>query len=204
MVAVIHDPWLEQKIIAERQASGADRYDAVWEGVYIMTPLANNEHQKLVTAISRILYEVIVESESGDVFAGTNVSDREDDWKQNYRCPDVAVYLNDTHAENRDSHWYGGPDFAVEIISPNDRAREKLDFYAKVNTRKLLIVDRDPWALELYRLQDKQLVPAGKSTLDDSTVLSSEVVPLSWQLIPGDKSPKIEVSHTDGEQRWSI
>ena len=204
MVAVIHDPWLEQKIIAERQASGADRYDAVWEGVYIMTPLANNEHQKLVTAISRILYEVIVESESGDVFAGTNVSDREDDWKQNYRCPDVAVYLNDTHAENRDSHWYGGPDFAVEIISPNDRAREKLDFYAKVNTRKLLIVDRDPWALELYRLQDKQLVPAGKSTLDDSTVLSSEVVPLSWQLIPGDKRPQIEVAHIDGKQSWTI
>ncbi|MCH7988662.1 MAG: Uma2 family endonuclease [Planctomycetes bacterium] len=110
---------------------------------------------------------------------------------------DVAVYLNDTH-------WYGGPDFAVEIISPNDRAREKLEFYAKVNTRELLIVDRDPWALELYRLQDKKLVLAGKSTLDDAAVLSSEVVPLSWQLVAGDKRPKIEVTHADGKQSWTV
>ena len=105
MVALINDPWLEEKIIAERQANGTDRFDEVWEGVYIMTPMANNEHQKLATATSRILYEVIVESESGDVFAGTNVSDRRDDWTKNYRCPDVAVYLNDTRAENRDTHW---------------------------------------------------------------------------------------------------
>ena len=26
-------------------------------------------------------------------FAGTNVSDREDDWRKNFRCPDVAVFL---------------------------------------------------------------------------------------------------------------
>lgn len=204
MVAVITDPLLEKQIIAERQANGTDRFDEVWEGVYLMTPMANNEHQKLATAISHILYEVIVESEFGDVFAGTNVSDREDDWTKNFRCPDVAVYLNDTQAENRDSHWYGGPDFAVEIISPNDRAREKLEFYAKVNTRELLIVDRDPWALELYRLQDNKLVLVGKSTLDDSAVLSSEVVPLSWQLIPGDKRPQLAVTHTDGKQIWKI
>ena len=84
------------------------------------------------------------------------------------------------------------------------RAREKLEFYAKVNTRELLIVDRDPWALELYRLQDKKLVLTAKSTLDDSAVLSSEVVPLSWQLIPGEKRPKIEVTHTDCEQSWNF
>jgi len=204
MVAVINDPWLEEHIIAERRASGADRYDEVWEGVYIMTPLANNEHQKLITGITTVLATVVQWEELGTVFPGINVSDREDDWIKNYRCLDVAVYLNDTQAENCETHWYGGPDFAVEIISPNDHAREKLEFYAKVNTRELLIVDRDPWALELYRLQDKQLVLAAKSTLDDSAVLNSEAVPLSWQLLPGDKRPKIKVAHTDGKQRWEI
>ena len=92
----------------------------------------------------------------------------------------------------------------MEIISPNDRAREKLEFYGKVNTRELLIVDRDPWTSELYRLQDKNLVLVAKSTLDDSAVLSSEVVPLSWQLIPDYKRPQIAVTHADGKQSWKI
>ena len=35
----------------------------------------------------------IAQPEEGVVFAGCNVTDREDDWMQNYRCPDVAVFL---------------------------------------------------------------------------------------------------------------
>jgi len=50
----------------------------------------------------------------------------------------------------------GGPDFAVEILNPGDRTPEKLPFYASVNVRELLVVDRDPWSLELFRLCDGQ------------------------------------------------
>ena len=176
----------------------------IWEGVYIMAQMANNEHQDLAAGLTTVLRVAVQWDGLGLVLSGANISDKQDDWTSNYRCPGVVAFLNDTQAENCDTHWYGGPDFAVEIIIPNDRAREKLDFYAKVNTRELLIVDRDPWALELYRLQDKKLVLAGKSTLDDAAVLSSEVVPLSWQLIPGDKRPQIEVAHIDGKQSWTI
>jgi Uma2 family endonuclease len=169
-----------------------------------MAPMANDEHQDLVAGITTALRIAVQSAGMGLIRPGVNISDQQDDWTSNYRCPDVVAFLNDTQAENRETHWYGGPDFAVEIISPNDRAREKLEFYAKVNTLELLIVDRDPWALELYRMQDKKLVLAGKSTLDDSAVLSSDVVPLSWQLIPGDKRPNTEVSHTDGKQSWTV
>ena len=45
MTALINDPKLEEKLIAKRQAAGADKFDEVWDGVYVMSPLANDEHQ---------------------------------------------------------------------------------------------------------------------------------------------------------------
>ena len=37
--------------------------------------------------------------------------------------------------------------------------------------------------------------------LDAPDVLQSEVIPLSFRLIPGDVRPRIEVVHSDGGQR---
>ena len=204
MVAVVLDPRLQDELIAERRARGLDRYDEVWDGVYVMSPLANNEHQELVGGISHALRTVVNVANLGRAFPGCNVSDREDDWTENYRCPDAAVFLNGTTAEDRDTHWFGGPDFAVEIVSPHDRSREKFGFYASVATRELLIVDRYPWALELYRLQGGELRLVGRSTVERPEILASEVLPLSWRLIAGQRRPQIEVVHADGRQRWVI
>ena len=111
--------------------------------------------------------------------------------------------MNDTQAENRETHWFGGPNFAVEIVSPLDRTREKLVFYAKVNTRELLIVDRDPWLLELFRLADGKLISAGISTIENGEAIASDVVPLSLKLVAGTSRPQIEIRHNDGEQSWT-
>ena len=149
MAAVIRDPILEEQILADRAKSGADRYDEVWEGLYITAPMPNDEHQMLVGRFTRVLDEVITDHELGQVRPGVNISDRVEDWRQNYRVPDVAVFLNNTKAINHDSFWHGGPDFAIEIISPGDQARDKLAFYAATQTRELLIIDRAPLQLEL-------------------------------------------------------
>jgi hypothetical protein len=92
----------------------------------------------------------------------------------------------------------------VEIISEDDRSREKLSFYAAVGVRELLLIDRDPWALELYRLRDGELDGVGRSTLDRPDTLLSTVVPLSFRLVPGDAHPRIEVTRADGGQGWVI
>ena len=204
MVALILEPWLEEQVIARRRETGADRFDEVWDGVYVMSPLPNDEHQEVATGITSVLYPTVHMTGLGKVRQGVNVSDRQDDWTKNYRCPDVVAFLNDTRAVNCDTYWYGGPDFAVEITSPYDRTREKFDFYASVGTRELLIVDRDPWALELYRLDGGELRLVGRSTAEQSDVLTSEVVPLSWRLVGGDERPRIEVAHADGVQRWLV
>jgi Uma2 family endonuclease len=123
---------------------------------------------------------------------------------ENYREPDFAIFLKGTRAQNRGTYWLGGPDFGVEIRSPNDRTCEKLDFYAQVGTGELLVICRNPWKLELYRRDGGVMRLVGQSTLDAPEVLQSDVIPLSFRLIPGDVRPRIEVVHSEGGQRWEV
>jgi Uma2 family endonuclease len=180
--------------------TGADRFDEVWDGVYVMAPLANNEHQYLMIQIATAIMGSVRVPEQGLVFPGCNVSDREDDWKKNYRCPDVAVFLADNPAKDCDTHWFGGPDFAIEIKSPKDRSRQKLDFYFKVGVRELLIVDRKPWRLDLYRNDGEALTLVGTCAPSKPKTLDSAVLPLRFSLASGQPRPKlVVVRRTDGQ-----
>ena len=49
---MINDQTLANELLAARHASGADRYDEVWEGIYMMAPMADNDHQRLVTELA--------------------------------------------------------------------------------------------------------------------------------------------------------
>lgn len=202
MAVMVLDPYVEQQILAERARSDGEQYDEVWEGVYIVTPLPNNEHQELVCDLASILTEVIRRLGLGRVFPGVNLSDRGDDWKQNFREPDVAVFLNDGRAINHGTHWQGAADFLVEIISPGERTRDKIPFYGNLGVVELLIVDRDPWMLELYRQQNGQLEKVGQSTLAASEVLASQTVGLTFQLLPSHPRPHLEVTHPASGRRW--
>lgn len=204
MATFITDPSIEEFLHEQLAATRDDRYDEVWEGITMMTPAPNSSHQGLVARLVTVIQMTLGLDSHAEVYPGVNVSDR-DDWTKNFRCPDVAVYLPETTASLRDSHWVGGPDFAVEICSPYDRTREKFDFYAKVATRELLIVDRDPWQLELYQLQDGKLVCVGKSNLAEPAWLKSGVLPLEMQLVASEKRPQIFVRRTDGQPgQWRV
>ncbi len=89
------------------------------------------------------------------------------EWTKNYRCPDVAVFLRDTQAENCDTHWRGPADFLIEITSPGDRTHEKIPFYNEIGVHELLIVNRETWTLELYQRQNDQLQKTAESHLPD-------------------------------------
>jgi Uma2 family endonuclease len=205
MVIQIHDPDLEAEILEDRRSRGIDRWDEVWNGIYVIYPPKDDEHQDLQGGLTSTFLLAMGWGRLGDVRSGVNVTDQQDDWTQNYRCPDVVVYRKDTEAENRSDYWLGGPDFCVEIISENDLARDKLDFYAKVGTSELLLVDRDPWALELYRLiGGSKLRLVGKSTLAKPDRLVSEVIPLTFHLHPGPGRPTIDVRQNDGQQCWTV
>ena len=204
MALMVLDPSVEQRLKAEREASGADRYDEVWEGVYMMAPLANNEHQDLQIGLAAAIKNALGWDHPARVHSGANVSDREEDWLYNYRIPDVVVVYPGSAARDCDTHWCGGPDFCVEIASPGDRSRDKLDFYARIGVRELLLVDRDPWDVQLYRLANGRLELVGHSDLSGGDVIASAVVPVSFRLVPGEPRPKIEVTHRDGARRWLV
>lgn len=114
------------------------------------------------------------------------------------------VVLPGSTARDCGTHWCGGPDLCVEIASPGDRSRDKLDFYSQIGVRELLLVDRDPWELELHRLTSGRLELVGRSMTGDPDALVSSVAPVSFRLLPGEARPRIEVTHRDGLQRWLV
>jgi hypothetical protein len=81
-------------------------------------------------------------------------------------------------------------------VSPGEDPRQKNEFYAKVGTREVLIVDRDPWSVELYQLRSGKLVLAGTSNAANPVVLTSGVLPLTFEVRPGTPRPTILITHT--------
>jgi hypothetical protein len=91
----------------------------------------------------------------------------------------------------------------VEILSPDDKTRSKIPFYETLGVRELLLVDRDPWQLELYELQYGQLALAGQSCFTQPSPLESKVVPFQFRLIPGPR-PSIEVICLTDQRKWLV
>ena len=180
-----------------------NRYEEVWDGVIVMSPIANNEHMRVVRAMT-ICFDAVCDATAGDeTFPGCNVSDRNQGWQQaNDRIPDIAVVLGNGIAIDHGTHFEGGPDLIVEILSPGDRAMEKLPFYEMIGTREVLIVHRDPWKLELYQLKGQKLQLLGESDTLLSQVIISSVLPLNFQLIPGVNRAMIAMIHQHTRQRW--
>ncbi|MEM7312831.1 MAG: Uma2 family endonuclease [Planctomycetota bacterium] len=192
MSLIINDELVAARLIEERRTKGLDRFDEVWDGVYVMSPLANNEHQRITMELAVALHTGIKARGLGTVYQGANVSDRNENWNQNFRVPDVLVFLNDTTAEDRGTHWYGGPDFAVEVVSPGDRTLEKLDFYAAVKTKELLVIDRDPWQLSLYRRNARgKMEQVGESTLQSGEVINSDIIAATFSLLHAEQCIRV-------------
>jgi Uma2 family endonuclease len=116
----------------------------------------------------------------------------------------AAVFRKAGNAEDRQSHWVGPADILVEVVSPEDRTREKIPFYSALGVRELLIVDRQPRALELYLRHEGALGLIAKAQPDDGQRLASDVVPLEFQLVAGDPRPRILVGHPSSGRLWRI
>jgi Uma2 family endonuclease len=205
MPTLIIDPHVEQELLADRRARRADRFDEVWDGVYVMAPLANIEHMELMINLGAAFKSAFADQPEVRVFPGINVSDRRDEWEKNYRCPDVAVVLPGSRAIDCDTFYYGGPDFLVEIASDYDRSRDKFDFYSKVGVRELLLVDRNPWQVELYRLSRKNLKLVGSSEPVGQQLITSQVLLLTFRLLAREGvRPQIEVVKPSTGERWLV
>jgi Uma2 family endonuclease len=169
---LVQDRDIARSLKAQRRASDAGQFDEVWDGVYVKSPSANNLHQWIVVQLI-LTFQHVLNMDGGDrMYPGLNVSDREEDWTHNYRVPDLAIFLHRNTARDLETHWCGGPDLVVEVVSPDDREREKMPFYAGIGVREVLIIDRAPWAVEVYQLDGTELKVAGKATPDQPESIS--------------------------------
>ena len=94
MPILVLDPTCEAQLRQLWPGLDDDRLTEVWEGVTVMSPAANNDHQNLVNALGGVFWLVIESAGRGRVLQGVNLSDRTPNWLDNYRNPDVAAYLN--------------------------------------------------------------------------------------------------------------
>jgi Uma2 family endonuclease len=198
MATLILDPRMEKLFRTEFH----DRFRECWDGVDTVPPMPNTEHQRLVNLFSSTFSSIIDWDRGDSCFPGANLSDRVAGWAQNYRCPDVLVYLAGNPAVDHGTHWVGGPDFLVEIISEGEDPHAKFAFYAAVNTREVLVVERDPWAVELFTLSNGALVSAGRSEVSNGQVLSSAALGLTFRLTEGTPRPRIEVTQPASGKLW--
>jgi len=202
---LILDQDLIREFIQDRRDRGIDQFDEVWEGVYIVPPLATNPHQSIVGALTAIAFIVITLEGRGEVFPGANVSDRRFGWKRKFRAPDVVVALSRSRAVDCNTHWMGGPDFFVEVQTPNDQTYDKIPFYGQIGVQELLIVHRDTRQLRLYRHNGAELVQVKPSDFEGGKWLVSAVVPLAFRRRVLRSGPLTEVQRTDGTPgNWTI
>jgi len=192
------------EILAERRALGIRTNEEVWDGVTYLMPDPNNEHQDLAGDFLVIFKLLFCFGTENRAEATPNLSDRVRGWKKNYRNPDMAYFPADSLAVDCKTHWCGGPDFLLEIVSPNDKCRDKLRFYASIGTKEVLILDRDPWKLELYQLSKGRLRLTGMARPGHTKLLESRVVPLTFQLLRSRPRPKIRIKHTESDQEWTF
>lgn len=188
-------------VLRRRRELGHDKFDEVWNGVYVMNAMPGTEHQRFVQLLAFALQLTVPANAS--VLPGVNVSDRDADWTSNFRCPDVVVYLASNPAIDHGTHWRGGPDLAVEVISAGDRARKKLGFYSQVGTREVLLIDPRRRTVQLYTLRDGQLVEVARSCAGDPA-LASTVVPLSFAFVAADSSHCFQIQSSASDQTWTL
>jgi Uma2 family endonuclease len=204
MAVMVLDRGLAASILSMREQNGEDRLrEEVWDGVTFIMPEADNEHDGIASFFHGVFWTVFGLNPDYALHFRVNISDRERNWKQNYRTPDMALFSTHGPAKDCGKFWCGGPEVALEVVSPDDRSRDKLDFYAKVGTREVVVVDRDPFQIELYRLRRGRLVSVGIIKPGDGRKLASQVVPFEYQLIRSRPRPKVKIICAATGREWA-
>ena len=201
MATLVLNKNIEEKLRAEALHNEHRQRDEVWNGVTVIMPDANTQHFGLANFFG-IVFTLVFGVSRHQWGLGGNISDRVEGWIENYRIPDFMYFSPSNLAQNCGTHWCGGPDFLVEILSPGDQGRDKLEFYASVGVQEVLIIDREPWVLELYRRRRNRLVLVG-TCQPNGAALESRVVPLSFQLVAGTTRPAMVFQQLPNGQAWT-
>ena len=122
------------EVIKHRRATGLDRYDEWWDGVYRITPDPTVAHQQLLMRLSVAWYDIARER-GLSLMQGGNLGIHEVD----VRCPDITVFRPD--GPRTSPAYLATAELVVEALFPGEVSGAKLDFYAKWNVKEYLEID---------------------------------------------------------------
>jgi Uma2 family endonuclease len=133
---------VDERMLAERQRLGHDKWDEMWEGVLHMVPPASQRHQKLEVELA-VALRPSARRHGWSVTTDTGVFASDDD----YRVPDLVVYSGEAASQRGVD---GAPELVIEVRSPYDETYEKVPWYLACGAKAVLVIDRDTLSLQLY------------------------------------------------------
>ena len=87
--------------------------------------------------------------------------------------PDVAFYATG-RGDGHPTFFAGGPDLAVEVVSPNNTRRDvetKVDLYQRYGTRLIWVIELVPPRVTVHRLDEGPTLMSDDEVLDGGDVL---------------------------------
>lgn len=150
-------------VIERRRALGIDTFDEWWDGVYRIVNVPAPEHGRLTTKLAALL-DTRPEPRGLHVAQPVNIGVA----RLDNRVPDLAVYRPDTRRTSR--AFLSTAELVVEILSPRERAGEKLPFYAMSGVREYLEVGQSRRDARLLTHADDGWQAVDASAVIDLTV----------------------------------
>jgi len=136
-------PELEQYLERRRRA-GADRFDEVWEGRYVVAPDPHSNHGAVQGAVFALLQQAGRRLSLRPVLT-FNLGRPGD-----FRIPDAGLLPGPAGV------WHDTAVLVVEVLSPDDMTFDKLDFYTARGVRELLVLDWQDRSVRCFALQEGQ------------------------------------------------
>lgn len=154
------------EMLEERRRLGIDGRDEMWDGVVHMVPPAGDAQQEVQADLFHVLYTLarrrglLPRFETGLYRTTTD-----------YKVPDQLFCRPDQRSERGAE----GAELVVEVRSPGDETYDKIDWYAALGVREMLIVHPDGRRFELLRNVGGRLLPVSAG---ESGVVRCEVLAL--------------------------
>ena len=181
MAAIVLDRDLEKALIRRRRATGADRFDEVWDGMYVMAPNADNEHFDLVGR-NRVQFRHqvgVARPQNRSSQRGSEHYGSLGEVDEELSLPRSGRFLpgqSERHGNPLDRRVPTSPSRSSALTIALARS---LDSTPRSGVKELLLVGRKPWSLELYRLTNGELKLVDKVMPDPAQSLTSQVLPHS-------------------------
>lgn len=133
-------------------------------GQIFMSPAPNNQHQRILKSIFKVLDDFVNKNQLGEIFIAP--SDIYLDETSNAVQPDLYFISGKNEMKILESEPNCGvPDLIIEILSPGNNKHDlitKRDLYENFGVKEYWIVDPSTKETQVYHLENKSYQFAGK------------------------------------------